>query len=374
MLNYFTFNLIKLIKLQSVFKVRLLSIIGVFLFFSILIQTISGIVLSFSLVNDTLLVSFSRSTEDMDNLYIDDFFWLHERGVDYIFTFMYIHLFRKLYLSVSVSHQESAWKSGSFIFLLIHLVIFLGLVLCCTHLSDITLKIASKIISTLTFKLGHFDWWLFTDQTLNTDTLIRVMYLHYIFPFFIIFVSLIHMLDMHYGHKDSTILENKKITYNWLNDIVKYELINMFLISLFFILLFLVLFNDNEPLSYEMFMWGDLGLNTDIRYLSVSPHWYFRAYMGWLIFCPHHYIGVLGLIYYMCVIYFQPNILYMNNSYFLNSSNYFLIEYSYLYNLNYLIFFLSVLYCTSYLPYGRFYTGLEGNFATTFSYLYVFFF
>lgn len=50
-----------------------------------------------------------------------------------------------------------------------------------------------------------------------------------------------------------------------------------------FSVMFLVciyLYSDNEPLSYEIFMWGDLGLTTDVRFLSVAPHWYFRPYMG----------------------------------------------------------------------------------------------
>ena len=121
-------------------------------------------------------------------------------------------------------------------------------------------------------------------------------------------------------------------------------------------------------------MWGDLGLMTDVRFLGVAPHWYFRAYMGWLIFCPHHYIGVFGMLYYMIIIYFQPNVMSYNNDYYSSFSKYGVVESSFLHNLFFLIFILSLFYCASYLPYGRFYTSVEGNFATTFSYLYVFFY
>ena len=40
------------------------------------------------------------SEEDLEDLYADDFFWLHERGVDLIFIFSYSHLLRKLYINV----------------------------------------------------------------------------------------------------------------------------------------------------------------------------------------------------------------------------------------------------------------------------------
>jgi hypothetical protein len=46
--------------------------------------------------------------EDIEDLYADDFFWLHERGVDLIFIFSYFHLFRKLYLNVFEYENESA--------------------------------------------------------------------------------------------------------------------------------------------------------------------------------------------------------------------------------------------------------------------------
>jgi hypothetical protein len=37
---------------------------------------------------------------------------------------------------------------------------------------------------------------------------------------------------------------------------------------------------EPEPLSYEFFMWGDIGFINDVRFLSVAPHWYFRPFMA----------------------------------------------------------------------------------------------
>lgn len=74
----------------------------------------------------------------------------------------------------------------------------------------------------------------------------------------------------------------------------------------------LTLYCKSEPLSYEIFMWGDIGLVNDVRFLGVAPHWYFRPYMAWLIFCPHHYIGIFGLIFFFIIIYMQINI-FKNN-------------------------------------------------------------
>ncbi len=55
--------------------------------------------LSFSLIPEPMVVPIVRDEEDLEDLYIDDFFWLHERGEDLLFIFSYLHLFRKLYLN-----------------------------------------------------------------------------------------------------------------------------------------------------------------------------------------------------------------------------------------------------------------------------------
>jgi len=62
--------------------------------------------LSFSLIPEPMLVPIVRDEEDLEDLYTDDFFWLHERGVDLIFIFSYMHLFRKLYIAAYDLDQE----------------------------------------------------------------------------------------------------------------------------------------------------------------------------------------------------------------------------------------------------------------------------
>jgi uncharacterized membrane protein len=63
------------------------SLFGFFVFITIFTNVVSGVMLSFSLIPEPLIVSIIRNEEDLENLYIDDFFWMHERGVDLIFIF-----------------------------------------------------------------------------------------------------------------------------------------------------------------------------------------------------------------------------------------------------------------------------------------------
>lgn len=151
-------NLVSYFKTMRVGMHEILSLFGFFTFLTIAIQLLSGTMLSFSLVPEPMLIPVVRDEEDMEDLYIDDFFWLHERGVDLIFVFSYLHLVRKLYLCVFDIETEASWKSGAFAFLIFQVVVFLGLILCCTHLSEITLTIAANIFHTFFLFKGKFYW------------------------------------------------------------------------------------------------------------------------------------------------------------------------------------------------------------------------
>lgn len=175
-----------------------ISVVGFVIVLMFILQILSGICLALSLVPEVMLVPSGRDEEDADAIFTDDFFWIHERGVDVIFIFSYVHLARKLYLLNNYLAQEFAWKSGAFALMIIQVVTFLGLVLCSTHLSDITLKIASNTMHQLFNLKTKVYWWLFTDKNLNTDTFVRLAYAHYIAAFVLFGLVIMHAVDMHY--------------------------------------------------------------------------------------------------------------------------------------------------------------------------------
>jgi len=389
---------------------------GFIVFISIFCQCISGTMLSFSLMNDSMLVAFSREEEDLENIYIDDFFWIHERGVDVIIISSFIHLLRKIYLGINDLEQEIAWKTGVFSFLIIQVTIFAGLVLCTTHLSEITLTIAVNALHTFFLFTGKPYWWIFTDKSLNTDTLIRIMYLHYVIAFYLLFLGILHGVDMHYDWKPKAFYSGVNTQLNWWDEALFNELcllVNFLIVILCLAELF---YTQPEALSYEIFMWGDIGMVTDVRYYGVAPHWYFRPYMAWLIACPYHHIGIFGLVYFFVVLFFQVTLFgnteldhykYNNSLYIYIMSIYLVIhrllyldyiipakyleklkdyfyfkvandwnvinyDISFQWLTSYSIFFISVVYTGSFLPYGRFYNKLGGNFWLLVSYFYVF--
>lgn len=358
----------------SVIFVKSKNYFGLMLVLLILLQCLTGVIVGMSLVVEPMIIPMSREEEDTDDLYVDDFFFLHERGVDFIFIFLFLHFINKYFMCNFSVNSESAWKSGSFVFLLIHITIFFGLVLCTTHLSDITLTIAANVINTLTFKYGKFYYFLFTDQSLNVDTMIRAAYIHYILGFVTLVFGILHAMLMHYDYKDFSFFNSEYKELNWIDVILKIELFNFFFIYFWFYIFSKFFYLPVEALSFEIFMWGDVGFITEIRFLGVAPHWYFRSYMGWLLLCPHHYLGIFGLIFFMVCIYFQPNLKkkifsFSKNCLFIFSNS----EFSYIHIFFFSIFLINLLYTNTFLPYGRFYNMVGGNDALMISYIYLYF-
>jgi quinol-cytochrome oxidoreductase complex cytochrome b subunit len=339
-----------------------------------------------------MLIPLDREEEDVENLYTDDFFWLHERGVDLLFVFVFLHLFRKLYLNISNLEKDYAWKSGVFSFLVIQLTVFLGLVLCCTHLSDITLTIAKNAFRTFFLFIGKLEWLVLTDGTLNSDTVIRLAYAHYVVAFFLAALGLIHGVDMHYDWQANAVTDGLKQELIWNDEVLKNELGKTLEILTLFWCICLLLYSNTEPLSFEYFMWGDIGMITDVRFYSVAPHWYFRPYMAWLIACPYHYLGIFGLVFFFVVFFFQLDIIghgetgtnKKNKSiglmFLLNwGSDKYVVQWEKIqtetnlqWQLTFTCFILAIAYACSYLPYGRFYHSIGGNHITLFSYIYIF--
>ncbi len=372
---------------------EILALTGFFVFMVILNQLLSGTMLAFSLIEDSMYVPLVREEEDLESLYIDDFFWMHERGVDYLVISMFIHLSRKTFVNVMDIEQEYAWKSGVALFLGAQVVIFLGLVLCCTHLSDITLTIAVNAFQTFLDFIGKIYWLFAPDQTLNSDTLVRLALAHYLSGFILAFFAIGHGVDMHYDWKISSAFDGIKQDLNWYDEALVKEIGHCLDFLLLIGLWALYVYAEPEALNYEIFMWGDVGMIVDVRFFGVAPHWYFRPYMAWLIVCPYHYVGIFGLVLFFVSFYYQPNIMGKSeyDPYYTTKILFMTILFGfegrkkkliYLYKvtpdndkffqITYAVFLVCLWYAFSYLPYGRFFNRLGGNDMSLMVYAYIF--
>jgi hypothetical protein len=102
--------------------------------------------------------------------------------------------------------------------------------------------------------------------------MIRLVYAHYLSAFFLTYMSLIHSIDMHYDWKNETAFDGLEVDLVWWDEALINEISSVLdLLSWTFINCWIRCMN-NETLTYEIFMWGDVGIATDIRFYGVAPH------------------------------------------------------------------------------------------------------
>merc|ERR1712212_255695 len=68
------------------------GLVGFSLFLVMAWQVVTGFILAMGFTPEPMYVPASREVEDLEGFHIDDIFWLHERGVDYLFLLIYGHL------------------------------------------------------------------------------------------------------------------------------------------------------------------------------------------------------------------------------------------------------------------------------------------
>ena len=86
-------------------------------------------------------------------------FYMHVRGVDMIFLLSYMHIFKKIYLKNYVTAESDGWLIGGYAFLWFHYIVFLGISLSATHLSDLTLTIVANVVWSL-FNFIHKTYYI----------------------------------------------------------------------------------------------------------------------------------------------------------------------------------------------------------------------
>jgi hypothetical protein len=194
---------------------------------------------------------------------------------------------------------------------------------------------------------------------------------------------------MHYDWKNETSYDGLDAEMAWWDEALSNELGHMLDVLIISVIICWYLYSEPEALSYEIFMWGDIGIVTDVRFYGVAPHWYFRPFMAWLIACPHHKTGIFGLIFFFFVLFFQPalhgssesqnynkrSLILLNKKFKRNNffvASYLNYEFNLYYQFTYFFFLGCCMYATSFLPYGRFYNRLGGNIGMLLAYMYIF--
>ena len=355
------------------------SIIGFMLLMTIVFQLLSGFFLGWYYIPEPGLVIELREEMFNDTRFGVEVFYLHVRGVDTIFVLSYLHILKKVYIKNYLSVDSDGWLIGGYAFLWFHYIVFLGISLSATHLSDLTLTIGANIFwSLLNFSYKTY-YIIFTNKHLNTDQLTRFMVLHYFLPWYYLYLIQVHVLFCHETwdtDSGENTLEDKSTTYvSWFYDAFMKEVQDAWFWTWAVFVYFLFHNFNASTVTYHFFERWNISELDEIRFYGVAPHWYFRPLMGLLTITPTHYEGLLWMVMWFLLLSTLPLI----NSFY-NSGLDFLpaipMQSSLLQTALFILFMLSMYCAASMLPCGRYYYDPEGGYVgnpwVKFSYQYAY--
>ena len=159
----------------------------------LVVQLISGIVLAMHYTPDTSLAfdSVERIMRDVNYGWLIRY--MHANGASFFFIAVYIHILRGLYYGSYKAPREVLWMLGLVIFLLMMATAFMGYVLPWGQMSFWGATVITNLFSAVPVVGEDIVTLLWGGFSVDNPTLKRFFSLHYLLPFVITGVVILHI-------------------------------------------------------------------------------------------------------------------------------------------------------------------------------------
>jgi quinol-cytochrome oxidoreductase complex cytochrome b subunit len=138
------------------------------------------------------------------------FRYAHANGASMFFVALYIHMFRGMYYGSYKEPREVLWLLGVLIYLLTIATAFMGYVLPWGQMSFWGATVITSLFSAVPYVGDSIATWLWGGYAVDNATLNRFFSLHYLLPFMIAGVVVLHIWALHVpGSNNPTGLEPK---------------------------------------------------------------------------------------------------------------------------------------------------------------------
>nr|YP_010026452.1 cytochrome b [Phocoenoides dalli]QOQ85271.1 cytochrome b [Phocoenoides dalli] len=225
--------------------------------------------------------------------------YLHANGASMFFICLYIHIGRGLYYG-SYMFQET-WNIGVLLLLMVMATAFVGYVLPWGQMSFWGATVITNLLSAIPYIGNTLVEWIWGGFSVDKATLTRFFAFHFILPFIITALMIVHLLFLHEtGSNNPTGIPSNM-------DMIPfhpYYTIKDILGALLFILILLALTLFSPDLL------GDPDNYTPANPLStpahIKPEWYFLFAYAILRSIPNKLGGVLALLLSILILVFIP--------------------------------------------------------------------
>lgn len=271
--------------------------------FVLVVMLLTGIFLVMNYSSHTSLAfdSVERIMRDVNYGWLIRY--LHMNGASMFFIMVYIHIFRNLYYGSYKAPREVLWWVGILIFLAMMATAFMGYVLPWGQMSFWGATVITNLFSAFPVVGQHIVTLLWGGFAVDNPTLNRFFSLHYLLPFVIVGLVVVHVWALHTVKSNNPLGVEMKGEADSIPFHPYYTIKDLFGIGLF-LMFFLgfVFWAPNffgEPDNY-------IPANPMVTPPHIVPEWYFLPFYAILRAVPDKLLGVLAMFSAIIVLFFLP--------------------------------------------------------------------
>jgi len=224
---------------------------------------------------------------------------LHANGGSWFFICIYFHIGRGMYYG-SYLYQHT-WNIGVILLFLTIGTAFLGYVLPWGQISFWGATVITNLLSAVPYLGKILVEWVWGGFAVDNAALTRFFTLHFLLPFAIIGISVLHLLFLHERGSNNPLglnSDGEKVPFH-----SYYSFKDLFgFIVLLSLLSFLVLFSPQLLTDPENF----IPANPLVTPVHIQPEWYFLFAYAILRSIPNKLGGVIGLVAAIAILFILP--------------------------------------------------------------------
>lgn len=224
---------------------------------------------------------------------------IHINGATFFFICIYLHIGRGIYYkSFSLTHT---WLIGVTIFFISIATAFLGYVLPWGQISFWGATVITNLVSTIPYIGNILVIWIWGGFSINNATLNRFFSLHFILPFIILILVIIHLYFLHLTGSNNPLGTNRNLNKIPFHIYFSYKDLLGFIIIIFLLRIIILqypyIFRDPDNF---------IPANPIITPIHIQPEWYFLFAYAILRSIPNKLGGVIALVISIIILYFLP--------------------------------------------------------------------
>ena len=272
---------------------------GGILTFCLITQIITGLVLAMHYVAhvDYAFQSIEHIMRDVNYGWLIRY--VHANGASMFFLAVYIHIFRSLFYGSYKAPREVIWIIGLLIYILMMATAFMGYVLPWGQMSFWGATVITNLFSAIPFVGESITTWLWGGYSVDNPTLNRFYSLHYLLPFLIFGLVVLHIWALHVpGNNNPTGIDVKKNS-NETMPFHPYMVMKDLLALLLFIIVFFAPNVLGHPDNY-------IEANPLVTPAHIVPEWYLLPFYAILRAIPSKLGGVIFMFSAIFILMLLP--------------------------------------------------------------------